>query len=219
MTSYQPWIIHQTEHYIVINKPPGMLSVPGRDPDMPDAIRWARAQFGEAYETHRLDMATSGLLIIALDKATERYFKQLFQTRSIQKHYRAIVHGKLSDPCGEIDLPLRCDWPNRPRQMVCHDHGKPSQTQFEVLSRSGVATEVELTPITGRSHQLRVHLQAIGHPIIGDELYATNHPVLANRLLLQAYELRFVPPGENELITLTLSPDFQLTRGTLTILN
>ena len=214
-----PKIVHQGERFIVIDKPSGMLSVPGKDRSRANATDWARDQFGTAFETHRLDMSTSGLMIIALDKETERCFKMQFQNREIKKRYRAIVHGQLSTHSGVIDLPLRCDWPNRPRQMVCHEEGKPSQTEYRLIKQSESVSEVELTPITGRSHQLRVHLQAIGHPIVGDELYATDYPSLAPRLLLQADQLQFILPDTTKELLLELAPDFRINASGAAQLN
>ncbi|NVK11732.1 MAG: RNA pseudouridine synthase [Gammaproteobacteria bacterium] len=211
----EPKIIFQNEHFIVVDKPSGMLSVPGRDPMMRDAISWARKVYGEAYETHRLDMATSGLLIIALNKMTERYFKMQFQSRQVHKNYRAIVYGVPNPAVDEINLPLFPDWPNRPKQKVCFEHGKPSLTRYTTLQSSEHAALLELIPVTGRSHQLRVHLLAIGHPIVGDQLYGTARPNWAPRLLLQAYALEFIPPNSKESIRLEIPFDFELSHDGL----
>ncbi len=208
----EPKVIFQNTQFIVVDKPSGMLSVPGRDPAMRDAISWAREVYGEAYETHRLDMATSGLLIIALNKSVERYFKMQFQSRQVNKCYRAIVHGAPEPEVGEINLPLFPDWPNRPKQKVCFEHGKPSLTHYTTLTSSEHAALLELIPVTGRSHQLRVHLLAIGHPIVGDQLYATAQPNLASRLLLQAYALEFVPPDSEQSMRLEIPFDFELSQ-------
>lgn len=199
---------------MALDKPSGMLSVPGKDPSMPDLKTWATERFGWAAEAHRLDMSTSGLIIFALDKDTERYFKKAFQARQIEKRYTAIVLGELEAQEGDIKEPLHCDWPNRPKQMVCYEHGKPSHTSWKALESKNGCTLVALTPHTGRSHQLRVHLQSIGHPILGDDLYACEQGrALASRLLLHANFLRFRAPN-NEVVELELPADFNLEQLT-----
>ena len=168
-------VVHLDEAMVVLNKPAGLLSVPGRGDDRQDCLalrvqqRWA-----DALIVHRLDMATSGLLVMGRGAAMQRALSLAFEQRLADKRYEAIVHGVVADDAGEIDLPLITDWPHRPRQMVCFERGKPSLTRFTVVSRDEVAqrTRVSLEPVTGRSHQLRVHLLALGHPIVGDELYA-----------------------------------------------
>ncbi|MFP8967332.1 pseudouridine synthase [Pokkaliibacter sp. CJK22405] len=190
------------EGFVVVEKPSGLLSVPGKTLN-DSVIHRLRRHFDNAQAVHRLDMATSGLLIIALDTATERKLKRQFEQRRVEKEYRARVFGAPQQPFGVIDLPLICDWPNRPRQKVCFVHGKPSQTRYEVLSRQEGYSQIRLTPITGRSHQLRVHMMALGNPILGDEFYA--HPAAfdaAPRLLLHAAMLAFDHPHSGERIQL-----------------
>ncbi|WP_050129259.1 bifunctional tRNA pseudouridine(32) synthase/23S rRNA pseudouridine(746) synthase RluA [Yersinia frederiksenii] len=194
-----PWlhILYQDEHIMVVNKPSGLLSVPGRAPENKDSVMTRiQADFPYAESVHRLDMATSGVIVVALTKAAERELKRQFREREPKKSYVARVWGHLAQDEGLIDLPLICDWPNRPKQKVCYETGKSSQTEYLVLSRdTDGSTRVKLSPITGRSHQLRVHMLAIGHPILGDRFYA--HPeakAMASRLQLHAQELCITHP-------------------------
>ncbi|CNH57780.1 ribosomal large subunit pseudouridine synthase A [Yersinia frederiksenii] len=194
-----PWlhILYQDEHIMVVNKPSGLLSVPGRAPENKDSVMTrVQADFPHAESVHRLDMATSGVIVVALTKAAERELKRQFREREPKKSYVARVWGHLTQDEGLIDLPLICDWPNRPKQKVCYETGKSSQTEYLVLSRdTDGSTRVKLSPITGRSHQLRVHMLAIGHPILGDRFYA--HPeakAMASRLQLHAQELCITHP-------------------------
>ena len=181
---------------LVVNKPAGMLSVPGRSADLQDCMATrVQAEIPDALVVHRLDMATSGLLLFARGKAAQRRLSHAFAEREVEKRYVAVVAGSVADDAGVIDLPLITDWPNRPLQKVDFDEGKPSVTRYRVIQRVGGDSRVELEPLTGRSHQLRVHMLAIGHPILGDALYATP-AVLArsDRLLLHARVLSFVHP-------------------------
>lgn len=194
-------IVTLDEHFIVVNKPSGLLSVPGRGPDKQDCLS-ARVQreFPDALVVHRLDMETSGLMVFARGIDAQRALGRAFEQRTVQKQYIAIVTGLLTTDHGTVDLPLICDWPNRPRQMVSHELGKPSTTHYQVMARDvhGPHTRVALTPITGRSHQLRVHMAALGHPILGDSLYASAPPTAGERLLLHATTLRFPHPATGE---------------------
>ena len=161
----------EDEDLIFINKSAGLLSVPGKtEPDCVEAR--LRDTHPNALTVHRLDMATSGVMVFAKNKAAQRHLGLQFERRHLEKTYIAVVDGQVEGDEGHIDLPLRADWPNRPLQMVCHEQGRPSQTDWKVLERYEDRTRLELTPLTGRSHQLRVHLLAIGHPILGDEFYA-----------------------------------------------
>lgn len=195
-------ILYQDESLLIVDKPAGLLSVPGRGADKQDClISRVQAEFPDALIVHRLDMGTSGLMVLARGKAMERALSILFQSRQVHKRYVAVVAGQVQPEYGEINLPMITDWPNRPRQMVSFELGKPSCTRYRVLAYDAAAdvTRVELEPVTGRSHQLRVHLQALGHPILGDELYA--NPQLcakAERLLLHAAMLSFPHPVSNE---------------------
>ena len=184
-------IVHLDDDLIVINKPPGLLSVPGRGPDKQDcAIHRIQARYPEALIVHRLDMATSGLLLLARGPAMQRALSLDFAERRVHKRYLALVQGQLpgSEDWAEVNLPLLTDWPNRPRQKIDFETGKPSLTRYRVLAREAQRTRVELEPVTGRTHQLRVHMLALGHPIVGDALYASDaaEQDLAPRLLLHA---------------------------------
>jgi tRNA pseudouridine32 synthase/23S rRNA pseudouridine746 synthase len=191
------WLLAQDEALLLVNKPAGLLSVPGRGVGKDDClISRVRAQFPEAQIVHRLDLATSGLLLLARGEAMQRRFSQLFRERLVHKTYIAVVAGQVMQAEGEIDLPLITDWPNRPLQKVDFDIGKPSLTRYRSLGYDAASdsTRLLLEPVTGRSHQLRVHLAAIGHPILGDLLYAGEHWLRAPRLLLHAASLTFVHP-------------------------
>ncbi len=192
-------VIHVDDRLVVIAKPPGLLSVPGRTE--PDCVS-ARVQtlYPDARIVHRLDQATSGLLLFARGAQAQREINTEFAKRQVGKVYVAVVAGQLAGQ-GLIDLPLAADWPNRPRQQVDLERGKPSQTRWRVLAHEGPYTRVALEPVTGRSHQLRVHLAHLGHAILGDMLYAPHDVAAASpRLLLHASELHvaghrfFFPP-------------------------
>ena len=196
----------------MLDKPAGLLSVPGRGPDNQDCLS-ARVQrvFPDALIVHRLDMATSGLFLMARGIETQRAVSIAFAGREVAKRYVALVAGRLTAAEGEIDLPLIADWPNRPRQMVDHGLGKPSRTLWRVLAYDEATdtTRVELEPVTGRSHQLRVHLMAIGHPILGDALYAP--PAVqerAPRLMLHATRLELAHPADGKALRFSSDPPF-----------
>ena len=190
---------------IVVDKPSGLLAVPGRGADKQDCLAArVQARYPGALIVHRLDMATSGLMVMARGPAAQRELSKAFAARQVQKRYIAVVAGRLDAPpqgWGMIDLPIIVDWPNRPVRIVDHQQGKPSFTRWRVLGydASGTRTRVELEPITGRSHQLRVHLRELGYPILGDALYApADVQALATRLLLHAWLLRFDHPVTGE---------------------
>ena len=200
-------VVFVDDHLVILNKPSGLLSVPGRGEDKQDClIARAQSQWPEALTVHRLDMATSGLMVIARGPETQRKLSHAFEIREVSKSYEAIVSGVLqaqatdsADPAErwqDIQMPLLIDWPNRPKSKVDWEHGKPSHTQWRVMgSALGNATRVELKPITGRTHQLRLHMMAIGHAILGDALYAPPEvQALSSRLLLHARILRFKHP-------------------------
>jgi tRNA pseudouridine32 synthase/23S rRNA pseudouridine746 synthase len=196
---YAPYlpITHVDEHVIVVDKPQGLLSVPGKGPHLADCVE-ARAQaaFPEALIVHRIDMDTGGLLLMARSKDAQRILSGQFEKRIIEKTYEAEIWGAPETDSGTITLPLRADWPNRPRQMVCHDAGKSARTDW-VVRRRGATSLVRLHPQTGRSHQLRVHMAEIGHPILGDPFYATGQALTAaSRLRLFATEIRWRCPGD-----------------------
>lgn len=194
-------LLYADDALLVFDKPPGLLSVPGRGADKQDCLS-ARAQqlHADALVVHRLDMATSGLMLLARGAPAQRSLSQAFASRSVSKRYIAVVDGLLApppEPWGVIDLPIRADWPNRPRRVIDQEHGKPSVTRWRVLSQHALTatTRVELEPVTGRSHQLRVHLLALGHPIVGDALYASARvQAMAARLLLHACSLELDHP-------------------------
>jgi len=195
-------ILHQDESLLVLNKPSGLLSVPGRGADKQDSLATrVQAEYSDALIVHRLDMETSGLLVMARGKAMHRQLSMLFQDRRVEKCYQARVAGELRQPEGEIDLPLITDWPNRPRQKVDWELGKPSLTRYQMLAFDPAShtSRVALMPVTGRSHQLRVHMLALGHPILGDRLYAPDEVVaMSPRLCLHAEVLEFSHPASGE---------------------
>ena len=181
---------------LVVDKPAGLLSVPGRGADKADCLSArVQARYADALVVHRLDMATSGLILFARGVDAQRTLSRAFAQRATHKRYVALVRGRVDGEAGEIDLPLAADWPNRPLQKVDLAQGRPSLTRWRVLARdasgSAATTRLALEPVTGRAHQLRVHLHAIGHPIVGDALYA---PDDAPRLMLHATSLRFAHP-------------------------
>ena len=201
MLAYQPPIhagldiLYEDEYLLVINKPAGLLSVPGRGDEKQDClISRVQLTHPSALIVHRLDMATSGILVLALDKESHRLLSQQFQQRAISKQYVAVVKGQLKAEEGMIDMPMICDWPNRPKQMIDMEQGKPAQTQYEVLEYASAndTSRLLLKPITGRTHQLRLHCQYLGHPILGDELYGDSaSKKSSSRLLLHASMISF----------------------------
>lgn len=198
------------EHIVVVSKPTLLLSVPGRGEEKQDCVvsRLER-DFSGIREVHRLDWETSGLMLLARHKASHRELCRQFQERQVDKSYTAMVAGVPTRERGEIDLPLRCDWPNRPRQMVDPDQGKPSFTRWEALDKGDDRSRLRLIPITGRSHQLRVHLMSIGHPILGDRLYADPGALaMADRLMLHATTLAFTHPASGETMQFSDAPPF-----------
>jgi tRNA pseudouridine32 synthase / 23S rRNA pseudouridine746 synthase len=200
-------VLHADGALLVLVKPSGLLAVPGRGEDKQDCLsRRAQAQWPDALVVHRLDMSTSGLVVMARGMDAQRALSRAFELRQVHKRYQAVVAGRLVNPQPDngwntIDLPLAVDWINRPRSKVCLETGKPSLTRWRLAEpqspaeHTGVATRVELEPVTGRTHQLRVHLQALGHPIVGDALYAAPaQQALSHRLLLHADMLELPHP-------------------------
>lgn len=196
--------LYEDNDIVVISKPAWLLSVPGRGVDKIDSVAYrVQQKYPEARTVHRLDWATSGILLMALNAAAHRNLNQQFADRKTEKHYIAIVSGLVEQDEQIINIPLRCDWENRPRQIVDWYWGKPSQTRVSVNDRDTEKqqTRLILQPITGRSHQLRVHCQQIGHPIIGDQLYAPAAlRSLSSRLLLHAERLQITHPTTNKFI-------------------
>lgn len=210
-------LVHADAALLVFDKPAGLLAVPGRGEDKQDCLAArAQAEFPDARVVHRLDMATSGLIVLARGAPAQRALNLAFEKRQVHKQYEAVVSGRLEpavtdDPWNLIDLPLIVDWPNRPRSIVDHTIGKPSRTRWRVLGHDPQAgtTRVLLEPVTGRSHQLRVHLLALGHPILGDPLYAPAAArVAAPRLLLHARRLALFHPVTGEPLVFDSPPPF-----------
>jgi tRNA pseudouridine32 synthase/23S rRNA pseudouridine746 synthase len=208
-------VLYADDALLVLDKPAGLLSVPGRGDDKQDCLS-ARVQavYPTALVVHRLDMATSGLIVMALGVDAQRQLNDAFAERRVEKRYVAVVQGCIpaqTGAWGEINLPIIVDWPNRPRRMIDHATGKPSLTRWRRLpgQADGPITRVELAPVTGRSHQLRVHLKALGHPIVGDALYGeTDLTEPGQRLLLHASELTLPHPTSGVLLHFTSPPAF-----------
>ena len=191
-------ILHQDEHLLLINKPTGLLSLSGKHPDNIDSVHYRLVKdFPTATMVHRLDFGTSGLLIIALDKAANAHLTKQFQARTVVKSYTALLHGHVERNTGIIDIPIVKDKDNFPLQKVCYDSGKAAQSEYRVVERvmEPFTTKVTFTPITGRTHQLRVHSRELGHPILGCDLYATDEAFfMADRLMLHATTIEFNHP-------------------------
>jgi tRNA pseudouridine32 synthase/23S rRNA pseudouridine746 synthase len=207
--------LYADDTLLVLDKPGGLLAVPGRGADKQDCLAArVQARYPDALIVHRLDMATSGLMVLARGQAAQRTLSKAFAAREITKRYIAVVAGRLEAPAegwGVIDLPIIVDWPNRPLRIVDHQSGKPSVTRWRVLGHdeTGLNTRVELEPVTGRSHQLRVHLRELGHPILGDALYAPPAvQALSGRLLLHACSLRFAHPLTGEVMAFESAAPF-----------
>jgi len=188
-------VLHLDHEVILVDKPAGLLSVPGRGPELADCLS-ARVQaaFPDALLVHRLDRDTSGVMIFAMTPYAQRHLGLQFEKRMTKKTYVARVWGVPEAKQGTIDLPLIVDWPNRPLQMVCHETGKSAQTDWRVLKDEGQTSRIRLHPLTGRSHQLRVHMLSLGHPILGDPFYASGAALDFPRMMLHSEELRFKHP-------------------------
>ena len=199
-----PQILSEDHELLFVNKPAGLLSVPGKGPDRADCLL-SRLQvaYPQVLLVHRLDLDTSGVMVFALSPHAQRHLGLQFEKRQTRKHYTALVDGVVADDRGEIDQPLTVDWPNRPRQMICHATGRPARTLWQVLRRDQDQTRMRLIPHTGRSHQLRVHMQSIGHPILGDPLYAGDAAHHHPRMMLHAQSLRLRHPDGGRGITVT----------------
>ena len=213
-----PVFVHVDAHLLVVVKPAGLLSVPGRGEDKQDCAS-ARVQrlYPDAKVVHRLDMATSGLLLMARGAQMQRRLSLAFANREVGKRYIARVTGRLDAPAegpdgwALIDLPLAADWPNRPRRIVDRERGKPSLTRWRVVAPepASATTRLELEPVTGRTHQLRVHLQALGHPILGDSLYAPPEvQACSPRLLLHASQLWLKHPADGSVLRFSSAAPF-----------
>ena len=200
MTSYDPpgdppEILHHDHEILVVNKPAGLLSVPGKGPELADCLIARLAQaFPQVLLVHRLDRDTSGVMVFALTPHAQRHLGLQFEKRMMKKAYVARVWGHMADKTGTVDAPIGVDWPNRPRQMIDPEGGRAAQTDWRVIRQEGDTTRVRLFAKTGRSHQLRVHMLSLGHPILGDSLYATGAALAAPRLMLHAESLRLRHP-------------------------
>jgi tRNA pseudouridine32 synthase / 23S rRNA pseudouridine746 synthase len=197
MQALAPWqLLYADDDLVVANKPSGLLAVPGRGDDKQHCL-WLCVQekFPDALVVHRLDMATSGLILFARGVAVQRALSSAFAARQVHKRYEALVQGAAVADEGQCDLPLAADWPNRPRQRVDSQSGKPSLTRWTVLQREAARTRLALMPVTGRSHQLRVHCAHSGFPIVGDALYGG---APADRLMLHASRLSFTHPVQGQ---------------------
>lgn len=188
-------LIHEDHELLVVNKPAGLLSVPGKGDHLKDClITRLQAAFPEALLVHRLDMDTSGVIVFARTPAAQRHLGLQFEKRMMKKSYLALVWGQVDGREGVIDLPLIVDWPNRPLQKVCHETGRAAVTEWKVLRHDETSTRMRLFPQTGRSHQLRVHMRELGHPILGDPFYATGPARDFPHLMLHAETLRLRHP-------------------------
>jgi tRNA pseudouridine32 synthase/23S rRNA pseudouridine746 synthase len=202
-------ILREARDFLLINKPTRLLSVPGRHPQNRDSvISRLQTAYPDAAIVHRLDFDTSGVMVIPLNKPALSHISKQFQARTVSKHYTAIVAGLMERDTGVIDLPIAAD--EGPKYKICAQTGKPSITEYRVLARDAVTgtTRVLLHPITGRSHQLRLHLQAIGHPILGCEFYGGEFAQAAERLLLHATDLQFIHPHTGQQVFVESQPDF-----------
>jgi len=201
----EPWltVLHSDDRMLVLDKPSGLLTVPGKDPALADCLEArARGRWPTATLVHRLDKDTSGIVLMALDKKALGDLGQQFEKRRTRKRYIARVWGVMAEDSGRVDMPLATDWENKPRQRVDWENGRASQTEWTVLEREAQATRVALNPLTGRTHQLRVHMLAIGHPMLGDQFYSTGEALAgADRLQLHAEQLTFFHPDDGREMT------------------
>jgi tRNA pseudouridine32 synthase/23S rRNA pseudouridine746 synthase len=188
---------------LILDKPTLLLSVPGRHPLNHDCLlNRVSVRYPGVSAVHRLDLDTSGVMVVPRHREALSRLARQFQERRIDKSYTARVAGQVTEDIGEIDLPLVADWPNRPKQKVCFETGKQALTRWKVLSRDDNSSLLALTPVTGRSHQLRIHMREVGHPILGCDFYAPGAVLnAAPRLLLHATSLRFAHPLSGEILT------------------
>ncbi len=203
-------VVYQDDDVLVLNKPSGLLSVPGRKEEHKDSLQLrAQEQFPAATIVHRLDMDTSGLMVMALNKPSHVSLSRQFELRKIEKKYIARVYGHLEKDNGVVDAPLICDWPNRPKQMVDFVNGKKALTHWSLIQQEAQTSLLALKPVTGRSHQLRVHMLHIGHPIVGDQLYAHADALYcSDRLELHSQNLKFSHPLSTEEMVFDVPPSF-----------
>jgi len=202
-------VLHADSDLLIVDKPAGLLSVPGKGEALSDCLL---TRLEKAFPTvrliHRLDRDTSGAMVFALTPHAQRHLNLQFETRKVRKTYVARVAGRLAPASGEVDLPLIVDWPNRPRQKICHETGKSALTHWKVLRADESESRVRLFPKTGRTHQLRVHMLALGHPILGDPFYAPENAGDFPRMMLHAEELRLKHPESGHGMTFRAKPPF-----------
>jgi tRNA pseudouridine32 synthase/23S rRNA pseudouridine746 synthase len=205
-------ILYEDSHLLLVNKPQLLLSVPGRHPLNQDClINRLRRHWPTASIVHRLDLDTSGVMVVPLNADCHRQIGHQFERRAVHKEYEAVVYGHVQDDRGEINLPIAPDWQRRPRQKICHQRGKAALTRYEVLAREALPrrTRLRLVPETGRSHQLRLHLSCLGHPILGCDLYAhATALALSARLQLHATRLQLTHPVTGQTVAAESSPEF-----------
>ena len=202
-------VLHDDAEMLVVDKPSGLLSVPGKGADLADClIARVQAVWPQALLVHRLDRDTSGVMVFGLTPHAQRFLSKQFELRAAKKTYVARVWGRLTPKTGRVDLPLIVDWENRPRQHVNHETGKAAITDWRVLRDSARESRVRLMPKTGRSHQLRVHMLALGHPILGDPFYATGEALAFERLMLHSEELRIKHPDSGKMMRFRQSAPF-----------
>ena len=203
-------ILYADDDLLLVRKPDLLLSIPGRHPLNKDClITRLQQDYPAASIVHRLDLDTSGIMVIPLNKPTHAHISRQFQERKVQKSYHAVVFGVVQHDKGEIDLPIAPDWENRPLQVVSHERGKHALTHYQVLERHEDRTRLLLQPVTGRSHQLRIHMRELGHPILGCDMYAHQAALdMADRLLLHATTLAFEHPTSGAWLQGECSPDF-----------
>jgi len=203
-------ILYEDDDLLLVRKPDLLLTIPGRHPLNKDClITRLQEKYPTASIVHRLDLDTSGIMVIPLNKPTHAYISRQFQERKMEKSYIAVVFGQVEQDSGEIDLPIAVDWENRPRQIICAERGKQALTRYEVLSRDSDRSRLLLKPVTGRSHQLRIHMRELGHPILGCDMYAHDKALaMANRLMLHATTLAFEHPATGQWLSGECPPDF-----------
>lgn len=203
-------VLHQDDHILILAKQSGLLCVAGKPADHSDCLEHrAQEAYPSARLVHRLDRETSGVVVMAMHAKAQRHLGLQFERRKIRKTYVARVWGQVEAEQGAVDLPLSCDWPNRPKQMVDYANGRPAYTEWKVLAREDRVTRLRLSPLTGRSHQLRVHMLSLGHPILGDSFYATGEALAASgRLQLHAETLVIHHPADGALRTFSVPSPF-----------
>jgi tRNA pseudouridine32 synthase / 23S rRNA pseudouridine746 synthase len=203
-------ILYEDSDLLLVRKPTLLLSIPGRHPLNKDClVTRLQQRYPTASIVHRLDLDTSGIMVIPLNKPAHAHISRQFQRREVHKSYHALVFGVVEMDEGEVDLPIVCDWERRPLQKICHAHGREAVTRFEVLERLADRTRVLLKPVTGRSHQLRIHMRELGHPILGCDMYAHASALgMADRLMLHATMLGFTHPTSGEWLHGECPPDF-----------